>query len=61
VFIQIALNEGRTIKMKKVFCKTLAIRLKQELNLWLEDVLINLVEVKKDNWSFGNGLAQYAS
>jgi phenylpyruvate tautomerase PptA (4-oxalocrotonate tautomerase family) len=25
-----------------------------------EDVFINLVEVKKENWSFGNGIAQYA-
>jgi 4-oxalocrotonate tautomerase len=25
-----------------------------------KDVLINLVEVKKENWSFGNGEAQYA-
>jgi len=26
-----------------------------------EDVFINLVEVKKENWSFGNGQAQYVS
>jgi hypothetical protein len=25
-----------------------------------EDVFINLVEVLKENWSFGNGIAQYA-
>jgi hypothetical protein len=25
-----------------------------------EDVFVNLVEVKKENWSFGNGVAQYA-
>ena len=25
-----------------------------------EDVFISLVEVKKENWSFGNGIAQYA-
>ena len=25
-----------------------------------EDVLISLVEVAKENWSFGNGIAQYA-
>ncbi len=24
------------------------------------DVFINLVEVPKENWSFGNGVAQYA-
>lgn len=60
VFIQITLNEGRTVEMKKVFYKTLAERLNQELGLRPEDIFIGLVEVKKENWSFGNGIAQYA-
>jgi phenylpyruvate tautomerase PptA (4-oxalocrotonate tautomerase family) len=60
VFIQITLNEGRTVEVKKAFYKTLAQRLNQELHIRMEDVLINLVEVKKENWSFGNGIAQYA-
>ena len=60
IFIQIMLNEGRTTEMKKAFYKTLAERLHQELSVRMEDVVINLVEVKKENWSFGNGVAQYA-
>ena len=32
----------------------------QELGFRKEDIFINLVEVKKENWSFGNGVAQYA-
>ena len=60
VFIQITLNEGRTLEMKKAFYQVLAERLHQELGLRLEDIFINLVEVKKENWSFGNGIAQYA-
>jgi 4-oxalocrotonate tautomerase len=32
-----------------------------EAGLRPEDVFINLVEVPKENWSFGNGMAQYAS
>ncbi len=32
----------------------------QELGVRLEDVFVNLVEVKRENWSFGNGIAQYA-
>lgn len=60
VFIQITLNEGRTVEMKKAFYKALAERLNKELNLMPGDILINLVEVKKENWSFGNGVAQYA-
>jgi 4-oxalocrotonate tautomerase len=60
IFIQITLNEGRSVELKKNFYKTLADRLHRELNVRLEDVLINLIEVKKENWSFGNGVAQYA-
>jgi phenylpyruvate tautomerase PptA (4-oxalocrotonate tautomerase family) len=60
VIIQITLNEGRTVELKKAFYKALADRLKQELGVRREDVFIGLVEVKKENWSFGNGIAQYA-
>ena len=61
IFIQITLNEGRALELKKAFYKTLAERLHQELNVRMEDVFVSLVEVKKENWSFGNGVAQYAS
>ncbi len=61
IVIQITLNEGRTVEAKKAFFKTVAERLNSELGVRKEDVLINLVEVKKENWSFGNGVAQYAS
>jgi len=59
VMIQITLNEGRTVELKKAFYKRLAERLHNELEIRMEDVFINLVEVKKENWSFGNGIAQY--
>ena len=60
IFIQITLNEGRTIEMKKAFYREVAERLNKNLGVRFEDVFINLVEVKKENWSFGNGIAQYA-
>jgi phenylpyruvate tautomerase PptA (4-oxalocrotonate tautomerase family) len=60
IFIQVTLNEGRTVELKKSFYKTLAERLNKELNVRMEDVFVSLVEVKKENWSFGNGIAQYA-
>jgi 4-oxalocrotonate tautomerase len=60
IMIQIALNEGRTVELKKLLYQTIAERLHKELDVRREDVFINLVEVKKENWSFGNGLAQYA-
>ncbi len=58
--IQITLNEGRALELKKLFYKTVAERLHGELGVRLQDVFINLVEVKKENWSFGDGIAQYA-
>jgi len=60
VFIAVTLNEGRTIEMKQAFYKGVADGLHERLGLRREDVFINLVEVKKENWSFGNGEAQYA-
>lgn len=61
IFIQITLNSGRTTEMKRRFYKAVADGLHEKLKLRREDVLINLVEVAKENWSFGNGEAQYAS
>jgi len=60
IFIQITLNKGRSLELKKAFYKALAENLKNKLNVRPEDILINLVEVEKENWSFGNGIAQYA-
>ncbi len=60
IFLQITLNAGRTLEAKQRFYKAVADGLHQELELRREDVLINLVEVQKENGSFGNGEAQYA-
>ena len=60
VFLQITLNSGRTVEMKQRFYKAVADGLHESLKLRKEDVLINLVDVPKENWSFGNGEAQYA-
>ena len=60
IFIQVTLNSGRTTEMKQKFYKAIADGLHEKLKVRREDVLINLVEVAKENWSFGNGEAQYA-
>jgi phenylpyruvate tautomerase PptA (4-oxalocrotonate tautomerase family) len=60
VFIQITLTAGRTTEMKKTFFKRVADDLHAQLKVRREDVFIQLVEVAKENWSFGNGMAQYA-
>jgi 4-oxalocrotonate tautomerase len=61
IFLQITLNSGRTVEMKQRFYKAIADGLHESLKVRREDVLINLVEVAKENWSFGNGEAQYVS
>jgi phenylpyruvate tautomerase PptA (4-oxalocrotonate tautomerase family) len=61
IIVQVTMNEGRTLDMKRAFYKAVADGLHERLGLRREDVVINLVEVKKENWSFGNGEAQYAS
>ena len=61
VIIQLTLNEGRTLEVKKNFYKAVADKLHQGLGIRMEDVFISLVEVKKENWSFGHGIAQYAA
>ena len=61
IFIQITLNAGRSVEMKKAFYKRIADELNAQLMVRRDDVWINLVEVAKENWSFGGGIAQYAT
>ncbi len=61
IFLQVTLNSGRTVEMKQRFYKAVADGLHETLKVRREDVFINLVEVTKENWSFGNGEAQYAA
>jgi len=58
--IQIAANDTRTVEQKKALYRLIARNLGANPGLRPQDVFINLVEVKKENWSFGNGEAQYA-
>jgi len=59
IFIQVTLNAGRTTEAKQAFYKAVADGLHNTLNLRREDVFISLIEVHKEDWSFGNGEAQY--
>ena len=60
VIIQITSNNTRTTAKKKALFKAIAERLTKDPGLRPEDIFINLVEVLPENWSFGNGVAQYA-
>lgn len=61
VIIQITMSAGRTLEVRKSLYRRMADLLHEEAGLRREDVFINLVETAKENWSFGNGEAQYAT
>jgi len=60
VFIQITLLAGRTVDQKKALYAAIADKLATNAGLRKEDVWINLIEVAKEDYSLGNGEAQYA-
>src|ERR1700730_1774566 len=59
VLIQITLNAGRTLEQKRALYRGIADRLAASPGLPSEDILVSLVEVPKENWSFGNGEMSY--
>jgi phenylpyruvate tautomerase PptA (4-oxalocrotonate tautomerase family) len=60
VVIQITLAAGRSTELKKKLYKTIADQLAESARVRPEDVFVNLVEVSPENFSFGNGEAQFA-
>jgi phenylpyruvate tautomerase PptA (4-oxalocrotonate tautomerase family) len=57
IFIQLTLVAGRSLEQKRGFYKQVADTLHEKLGVRREDVIINLVPVNVDDWSFGNGEA----
>ncbi len=60
VMIQVTWNAGRSIAVKKAFYAAIANGIHAATGIRREDVFINLVDVARENWSFGNGEMQYA-
>jgi 4-oxalocrotonate tautomerase len=60
VFVEITLNRGRSVEVKKRLYAAIARNLEQAPGIRSDDLLISLVEVEKENWSFGKGIATYA-
>lgn len=60
VIVQITCNGGRTLEQKQALYRRIAENVSADPGLRIQDVFINLIEVAKENWSFGNGVAQYA-
>jgi phenylpyruvate tautomerase PptA (4-oxalocrotonate tautomerase family) len=59
VIVQLTMNAGRTVEMKKALYSRMAELLEKEAGVRREDVIVSLVEVPKENWSWGKGEATY--
>jgi 4-oxalocrotonate tautomerase len=59
VIVQITVSNTRTTDQKKALFARIVDLLAEDPGVRREDVFINLLEVVKENWSFGNGIAQY--
>jgi phenylpyruvate tautomerase PptA (4-oxalocrotonate tautomerase family) len=60
LLIQISVRRTRTVAQKKALYGRVADLLAENPGVRREDVFVNLLEGEKENWSFGDGLAQYA-
>ena len=59
VFVQVTLSQGRTTVQKQAFYAKAAELLARDAGVRPGDVAISIVESTREDWSFGNGVAQY--
>jgi phenylpyruvate tautomerase PptA (4-oxalocrotonate tautomerase family) len=59
VFIQVTLSKGRTTEQKQAFYAKAAELLARDAGVRPGDVAISIVESTREDWSFGDGVAQY--
>ena len=60
VFIQVTWNSGRSVEVKKAFYRAVASGIADKAGIRIQDVWISLIDVAREDWSFGNGDMQYA-
>jgi 4-oxalocrotonate tautomerase len=59
VYIQLTVSNTRPTAQKQELYRRIVAKLTASPGLRPEDIFINLVETLTENWSFGNGVAQY--
>jgi 4-oxalocrotonate tautomerase len=59
LFVQIACSPGRTLQQKRALYAAIAGNIHAATGVDKRDVIINLVETLRENWSFGEGVAHY--
>ena len=60
VFVQAFVSPGRTVGQKEALYDRIAHGIASATDFAADDVIINLVETLRENWSFGQGVAHYA-
>lgn len=60
IIVEVTLNAGRSTEVKKKLYAKMVSNLEKSIGLRTDDLLVSLVEVQKENWSFGRGVATYA-
>jgi phenylpyruvate tautomerase PptA (4-oxalocrotonate tautomerase family) len=60
VFIQFTVFNSRTAEQKKALFRRIAEVLGESPGIRAEDIFVNIIDAGKENWSVGNGLAQFA-
>jgi 4-oxalocrotonate tautomerase len=58
VLVQVTLSRGRTTEQKQALFRRMA-ELVQEAGVPANELVVSLVEAGREDWSFGNGIAQY--
>jgi phenylpyruvate tautomerase PptA (4-oxalocrotonate tautomerase family) len=61
VLIQITISNTRPRSQKQALYREIVAELARDPGVKPEDIVISLVEVLPENWSFGNGIAQYVA
>ena len=60
IVVEITLKTGRSVEIKRNLYRRMARNLERTVELRTDDLLVSLVEVPGENWSFGRGVATYA-
>ncbi len=60
LLVQITLSAGRSVEVKKALYARMVELLTASPGIRKQDLFVSLIEIAKENWSFGNGVAQYA-
>lgn len=59
VIVEITVSDTRDVAQKQALYRAVADKLAASPGVRSQDVLVILTEVKRENWSFGNGVASY--